>query len=73
MRILLEKYYNRDQIVEVIYFSKIGEMTKRRLKILKIQNDSFQAYCFTRRAKRTFLIINVLGCIPVISREREVI
>ena len=73
MRILLEKYFNRGQIVEVIYLSKSGEISKRRLQILKIQDDSFQGFCFTRSAKRTFLIDNVLACVPVVRRERDVI
>lgn len=73
VRILLEKYFSRGQIVEVIYLSKSGEISKRRVKIIKIQGDSFQAFCFTRKAKRTFLIDNVLACVPVIQKERSVI
>lgn len=73
MRILLEKYFSRDQIVEIMYFSKAGEVSRRRVKIIKIQGDSFQGYCFKRKAKRTFLIENVLACVPVVKRERDVI
>lgn len=73
MRILLEKYFSRDQIVEIMYFSKAGEVSKRRVKIINIQDDAFQGYCFKRNAKRTFLIENVLACVPVVKRERDVI
>ena len=73
MRISLEKYFSRAQIVEFIYFSKSGEISKRRVKIIKIQGDSFQGYCFTRKAKRTFLIDNILACVPVDRRKRDAI
>lgn len=73
MRILLEKYFSRGQIVELMYLSKSGEISKRRVKVIKIQGDSFQAYCFKRNAKRTFLIDNVLALVPVIRKERDVI
>ncbi len=73
MRILLEKYFGRGQIVELMYLSKSGEISKRRVKIIKLQDNSFQGFCFTRSAKRTFLIDNVLACVPVVQRERDVI
>ncbi|TQR14612.1 transcriptional regulator [Psychrobacillus lasiicapitis] len=59
--------------MELIYLSRTGEMSKRKVKILKIQGDSFQAYCFKRKAKRIFLIDNVLACVPVINKEKDVI
>ncbi|UAW07782.1 putative transcriptional regulator [Psychrobacillus phage PVJ1] len=73
MRILLEKYFGRGQIVELMYLSKSGEISKRRVKVINIQGDSFQAFCFKRNAKRTFLIDNVLACVPVNRKERGVI
>lgn len=73
MRILLEKYFSRNQIIEMMYVSKTGEVSKRRVKVIKIQGDSFQAYCFKRNAKRTFLIDNVLAIVPVIQKERTVV
>ncbi|MFF2752798.1 transcriptional regulator [Psychrobacillus sp. NPDC058041] len=73
MRVLLEKYFSRGQIIELMYLSKSGEVSKRRVKIIKIHQESFQAYCFSRNAKRTFLIENVLALVPVKHRERGVI
>ncbi|MFF2754812.1 transcriptional regulator [Psychrobacillus sp. NPDC058041] len=72
MHDLLEKYFSRGQIVELMYLSKSGEISKRRVKVIKIQGDSFQAYCFKRNAKRTFLINNLLAIVPVIHKERDV-
>ncbi|MEK5487893.1 transcriptional regulator [Lysinibacillus sp. FSL M8-0355] len=53
-----------------MYVSKNGSVTKRQVKVIKIVGDSFQAFCFTRHAKRTFLISNVLAIVPVIYKER---
>ncbi len=61
------------QIVDVMYISKRGMVTKRRIKVLKQYGESFQAYCFLRNTKRTFLIDNVLALIPVERKENMVI
>ena len=61
------------QIVDVMYISKSGEVSKRRIKVLKQYGESFQAYCFLRNTKRTFLIDNVLALIPVQTKENMVI
>lgn len=73
MRILLEKYFGRGQIVELMYLSRSGEISKRSVKVIKIQGDSFQVYCFKRNAKRPFLIDNVLALVPVMQKETMVI
>jgi hypothetical protein len=54
----------------MMYIAKSGEITKRRIKVLKVDNDSFKAYCFS---KHTFIINNVLALKPVVQKEREVI
>jgi len=73
MKEQLIKAMEYHQVVELMYMSKSGEITKRRVKVLKIESDKFQAYCFLKRAKRTFIIENVLAVLPVIRREKEVI
>jgi hypothetical protein len=60
-------------IVDVLYISKFGEVTKRRIKLLKLSGESFQAYCFLRKTKHTLLIDNVLALIPVERKENMVI
>lgn len=73
MKEQLLKAMQRNQIVNMMYVSRSGEITQRRVKLVKIIGDSFQAYCFTRQAKRTFTINNVLAVVPVLQRERNVI
>ena len=53
--------------------AKDGTVSQRRIKIIKIVGDSFQAYCFARLAKRTFMIDSVLAVVPVIHNERSVV
>lgn len=73
MRDQLVKAMQRNQIVNMMYLAKSGEVTKRRIKIIKVVGDTFQAYCFVKQAKRTFLINNVLAVVPFITKEREVV
>lgn len=73
MKEQLIKAMQRNQLVTIMYMSKCGEISKRRVKIIKMASDSFQAFCFTRQAKRTFIIDNVLAVVPVVCRERDVI
>ncbi|UPW85418.1 transcriptional regulator [Lysinibacillus sp. Ag94] len=73
MKEQLIKAMQRNQFVNMMYLAKSGEVSKRRIKIIKIVGDSFQAYCFTRQAKRTFMIDSVLAVVPVFYKEREVV
>jgi predicted DNA-binding transcriptional regulator YafY len=62
---ILLKAMRYGQIVDVMYIAKSGEVTKRRIKVLKLYGDSFQAYCSLRNTKRTFFIESVLALTPV--------
>ena len=73
MKEQLIKSMQRNQIVSMMYMAKDGKVSKRSIKIIKIVGDSFQAYCFNRKDKRTFTISNVLAILPVIQKEREII
>lgn len=66
------KSLERWQVGEMIYVSGGDHITKRRVKILKVDNDSFTAYCFLRQSTRTFKFENILAFIPV-AKERKVI
>lgn len=57
----------------MIYIANDGAISKRRVKVLRINQDSFQAYCFLRGSKRTFRIDNVLALVPVTLKESMVI
>lgn len=73
MKEQLLKAMQRNQLVDLMYMSKSGGITKRRVKVIKMIGESFQAYCFMKNDKRTFIIDSVLAAVPVMHREREVI
>lgn len=69
----LIKAMQRGQLIDIMYMAKDGKISKRLVKIIKITGDTMQAYCFIKRAKRTFIIDNVLAVVPFIKKERGVI
>lgn len=73
MREQLIKAMQRNQLVDIMYIAKNDSVTKRRVRVIKIVGDSLQAFCFTRQAKRSFIIQNVLAVTPVFRKEREVV
>ncbi|MFJ3387675.1 MULTISPECIES: transcriptional regulator [unclassified Lysinibacillus] len=68
MRERLIKAMQRNHLVNMMYVVKDDSLAKRYVKIIKIVGDLFQAFYFTRCAKRTFLISNVLVVIPFVSK-----
>lgn len=73
MKEQLIKAMQHNQLVDLMYISQTGEITKRRVKLIKIVGDRFQAFCFVKHAKRTFITDNVLAVMPVLRKERVVI
>lgn len=73
MKEQLIKAMQHNQLVDLMYISQEGEITKRRIKLIKIVGDRFQVFCFTKHAKRTFITDNVLAVMPVLRKERVVI
>lgn len=71
MKEQLIKAINRNQMLDIIYLSKNNEITKRRIKIIKILDDNFVAYCLEKHSVRTFIIDNVLALMPVGRKVRE--
>ncbi|MGE7752770.1 hypothetical protein [Lysinibacillus fusiformis] len=73
MKEQLIKAMQRNQLLNMMYMVKDGMVSKRRIKIIKIVGDSFQAYCFNRQAKRTFMIDSVLAVVPISHKDRSVV
>jgi predicted DNA-binding transcriptional regulator YafY len=49
------------QVMECIYHSKLNDITKRRLKIIKVNEHSIVAYCFLRKQIRSFTFYQILA------------
>lgn len=73
MKEQLIKAMQRNQLIDMIYVSKSGEVAKRRIKIIKMVGDTFQPFCFAKQAKRTFIIENVIAVLPVLHNGGKVI
>ena len=71
MKEVIVKGMKRHDVLEMVYLAKDGEISKRRVKVIKSYHDTFQAFCFTKQAKRTFYYEQILAVIPVIRKERE--
>jgi predicted DNA-binding transcriptional regulator YafY len=63
--------YNQE--LDMMYQAKDGSVSKRRIKVLRVGDASFKAYCYLREFKRTFRIDSVLALAPVVSKERDVV
>ena len=73
MKAQILKAFKYQQLVDMMYMANDGSISKRRIKILKVSGNSFQAYCFLRHKKRTFKMDNVLSLMPVTQKERQII
>lgn len=73
MRIELIKSMEWNHVLDMIYMSKDGAISKRSIKILQVEDVSFRAYCYLRKSNRTFKIDNILALVPITSKERIVI
>lgn len=73
MRERIVKAQQHSEPVLLMYIDKHGVISKRRVRILHVSKQSFQAYCFVRRAKRTFLIDSVLAVVPIVKKEKFVV
>jgi len=59
----VEKYINR--LVEMIYVDRMNRFTKRIVRIHSIEGGMVRAFCYEKRAFRTFKLDNVLAVLPV--------
>ena len=73
MRVELIKSMDRNHVLDMMYISKDGAISKRRIKVLQVGEVSFRGYCHLRGSRRTFTIDNVLALVPVIRKEKVVI
>lgn len=69
----IRKSMIQNDLLQMIYQSDSGQITKRRIKVLKVSGDQFQAYCFLRQSRRTFKMSNVLALVPLMQKESMVV
>lgn len=59
--------------LEMIYISNEGMISQRRIRILKVNREVLQAYCYLRGANRTFKNENILAFVPVNAKKGVVV
>ncbi|MCM3237279.1 hypothetical protein M3589_05990 [Heyndrickxia oleronia] len=71
MKGLLHKASTAGERLEMIYLSNEGEITQRIIKVKKVGEDYFRAYCYTRNQIRTFSMSNILSIGPVRKHHKH--
>jgi len=64
MKGLLKRAVENNEVLEMIYQNNKGEFSQRMIQVIKLDEESFSAYCFTRKQKRTFKLSSVLSIGP---------
>ncbi|MFC4353974.1 transcriptional regulator [Chryseomicrobium palamuruense] len=73
MRDHMVKAMKYNQVVEIVYMDKAGNVTKRRIRVLKMNGERLWVWDYNKRAKRTFLLDHILASQPVLHKEREIV
>lgn len=60
----LQRFCARRQPVDIVYIDRAGQLTQRRVRLLRVESDHVRAYCYERRAVRTFSLANILAALP---------
>lgn len=69
MLIKTEKLMKYSGQLEMIYMTNEGTISQRRIKIIRVNKEVLQAYCYLRGANRTFRIENILALVPINSKK----
>ncbi|GGB58293.1 hypothetical protein F3157_20245 [Virgibacillus dakarensis] len=54
--------------LELIYLDSNNQITQRTIKVLRTNNDTVLAFCYTKRQVRTFKRNNILSVGPIRKR-----
>ena len=61
---MIEKYLGRT--VDIIYQSKAGKITKRRIQVWSVHGNIVKAFCLEQQGPRIFRTENILAVQPVV-------
>ncbi len=70
MKGLLLRAVETHEKLEMIYLSNKGEITQRIIQVEKVGDQSFRAYCYSRKQVRTFKQSNILSIAPLKMHRR---
>jgi len=61
------KYLGRT--VHIIYQSKAGKLTQRRIQVWSVRGNIVKAFCLEQQGPRIFLLENILAAMPAGRRS----
>ncbi|WP_442598690.1 WYL domain-containing protein [Neobacillus sp. D3-1R] len=70
MRGILLRASERQLPVEMIYLSKNGAISQRKIRVVDLKEDRVKAYCFLRKGYRIFCLSNILSVSPIQDRNK---
>lgn len=73
MKEKLFRYWQQGLTVKMIYMKSDGVCSERSVRIRKLGDTSFTAFCLKRRAVRTFHYDRILSIKPMIKKEKLII
>lgn len=68
----LLKALNEKQPIQIIYLSDKQKITQRTILVTEINPHTIRAYCFLRKQRRLFKIINILSAFPIKQKEPNI-
>ncbi|UTT43202.1 hypothetical protein [Exiguobacterium aurantiacum] len=68
MRQEVMRWMRNGRVVEMVYMDRNGVISKRRVKLMKLQGDRLVGWDVKKQARRTFCMDRVLACLPTIER-----
>ncbi|MFD2639945.1 hypothetical protein [Piscibacillus salipiscarius] len=70
MERILQRALEQKQQLEMIYLDQNGDYSQRIVRVVKIYEDDFLAFCFTKQGVRRFKKIHVLSILPYKKGKR---
>ncbi|WP_051189010.1 hypothetical protein [Halalkalibacillus halophilus] len=67
---LLRRSYEEKMKLDIVYLDQQQEMTQRVVRVVRLEEDYFLAFCFTRKKVRKFHKNNLLAVYPY-QRQRK--
>jgi len=70
---VLVESLKQHRIITIIYQGENKDISQRDIKVLKMQEDKIEAYCYLRHRIRNFKKSNVLAALSIINTQNNYI
>ncbi|PKR79176.1 hypothetical protein CEY16_05360 [Halalkalibacillus sediminis] len=66
---IFERALENKQKINLIYVDQDGQLSQRFIRVVRVDQNSILAYCFYKKAVRSFKKENVLSALPHRSKK----